>query len=339
PWIEISHTDCQLGNPTFLEALRCQLSQSLAWMTSLLAELELSTRIFEPRRSSDYHALKCFINEPLAIPLKEIQIDVKLNFIEELVEMMDREVKRLKQSHIPIMKDSLDAGFKPSEEEEKKDDEDLENEDSEVSNTEEPRVNQEHDENVNSANIFILPIPHLKDFVDATMDVKCAFLLWQIEEEVYEATVVANSIADAEMRTVNEEKGDSVERAATTAASLNADGSKRQDTILGDSPTQTRFERLSKLSNDPPLSRVNTLGSGEDRVVIGHDIGINTGSTSITTASINITTVELVTTASAPVTTAGVSVSTAEPSTPPTTTTLIEDEDLTIAQTLMKNEK
>ncbi|GJZ85524.1 hypothetical protein Tco_0650863 [Tanacetum coccineum] len=44
--------------------------------------------------------------------------------------------------------------------------------------------------------------------------------------------------------------------------------------------------------------------------------------------------------ASAPVTTAGVSVSTAELSTPPppptTTTNLIEDEDLTIAQTLMK---
>ncbi|GKC97166.1 hypothetical protein Tco_1167441, partial [Tanacetum coccineum] len=41
----------------------------------------------------------------------------------------------------------------------------------------------------------------------------------------------------------------------------------------------------------------------------------------------------------APVTTAGVSVSTAEPGTPPTTTTTttyIEDEDLTIAQTLMK---
>ncbi|GJT82623.1 hypothetical protein Tco_1056965 [Tanacetum coccineum] len=39
---------------------------------------------------------------------------------------------------------------------------------------------------------------------------------------------------------------------------------------------------------------------------------------------------------SAPITTAGVSVSTAEPSTPPTTTTVIEDEDLIIAQTLMK---
>ncbi|GJZ86717.1 putative ribonuclease H-like domain-containing protein [Tanacetum coccineum] len=39
---------------------------------------------------------------------------------------------------------------------------------------------------------------------------------------------------------------------------------RRQDTILGDRPAQTRFERLSKQSNDPPLSRVNTLGSGED---------------------------------------------------------------------------
>ncbi|GKE55931.1 hypothetical protein Tco_1495116 [Tanacetum coccineum] len=39
---------------------------------------------------------------------------------------------------------------------------------------------------------------------------------------------------------------------------------RRQDTILGYRPAQTRFERLSKQSNDPSLSRVNTLGSGED---------------------------------------------------------------------------
>ncbi|GJU43330.1 putative reverse transcriptase domain-containing protein, partial [Tanacetum coccineum] len=49
-------------------------------------------------------AKKCFVDEPLAIPLDEIQIDDKLNFIEELVEIMDREVKRLKQSRILIMK-------------------------------------------------------------------------------------------------------------------------------------------------------------------------------------------------------------------------------------------
>ncbi|GKD37862.1 hypothetical protein Tco_1258069 [Tanacetum coccineum] len=42
--------------------------------------------------------------EPLAIPLEEIQIDDKLHFIEEPVKIMDREVKRLKQSRIPIVK-------------------------------------------------------------------------------------------------------------------------------------------------------------------------------------------------------------------------------------------
>ncbi|GKG41484.1 hypothetical protein Tco_0473235, partial [Tanacetum coccineum] len=47
---------------------------------------------------------KCLVDEPLAIPLDEIQINDKLNFIEEPIEIMDREVKRLKQSRIPIMK-------------------------------------------------------------------------------------------------------------------------------------------------------------------------------------------------------------------------------------------
>nr|GEX54580.1 putative reverse transcriptase domain-containing protein [Tanacetum cinerariifolium] len=47
---------------------------------------------------------KCLADEPLAIPLDEIQIDEKLHFIEEPVEIMDREVKRLKQSRISIVK-------------------------------------------------------------------------------------------------------------------------------------------------------------------------------------------------------------------------------------------
>ncbi|GJX40367.1 putative ribonuclease H-like domain-containing protein [Tanacetum coccineum] len=49
-------------------------------------------------------------------------------------------------------KDSPDAGFKPSGEEEKKDSKDPGNEDSEVLSTEEPRVNHEKDANVNSTN-------------------------------------------------------------------------------------------------------------------------------------------------------------------------------------------
>ncbi|GKA48127.1 hypothetical protein Tco_0741085 [Tanacetum coccineum] len=47
---------------------------------------------------------KCMSDEPLVISLDEIQIDDKLHVIEEPVEIMDREVKRLKQSHILIVK-------------------------------------------------------------------------------------------------------------------------------------------------------------------------------------------------------------------------------------------
>nr|GEY50581.1 reverse transcriptase domain-containing protein [Tanacetum cinerariifolium] len=47
---------------------------------------------------------KCLSDEPLAILLDEVHIDDKLCFVEEPVEVMDREVKQLKQSHIPIIK-------------------------------------------------------------------------------------------------------------------------------------------------------------------------------------------------------------------------------------------
>ncbi|GKF70361.1 hypothetical protein Tco_0203418, partial [Tanacetum coccineum] len=39
-------------------------------------------------------------------------------------------------------------------------------------------------------------------------------------------------------------------------------------TILGDAEAQTRFEIAFKHSNDPPLTRVNILGSGEDRLTL-----------------------------------------------------------------------
>ncbi|GJU28478.1 putative reverse transcriptase domain-containing protein [Tanacetum coccineum] len=47
---------------------------------------------------------KCYSDEPLAIPLEGLHVDDKLRFVEEPIEIMDREVKRLKQSHIPIVK-------------------------------------------------------------------------------------------------------------------------------------------------------------------------------------------------------------------------------------------
>nr|GEW82141.1 putative reverse transcriptase domain-containing protein [Tanacetum cinerariifolium] len=47
---------------------------------------------------------KCLSDESLSIPLDEVQLDDKLHFIEEPAEIMDREVKRLKKSRIPIVK-------------------------------------------------------------------------------------------------------------------------------------------------------------------------------------------------------------------------------------------
>ncbi|GJR72324.1 putative reverse transcriptase domain-containing protein [Tanacetum coccineum] len=47
---------------------------------------------------------KCLSDESLVIPIKELRLDDKLNFVEEPVEIMDREVKQLRQSRIPIVK-------------------------------------------------------------------------------------------------------------------------------------------------------------------------------------------------------------------------------------------
>ncbi|GJV67457.1 putative reverse transcriptase domain-containing protein [Tanacetum coccineum] len=47
---------------------------------------------------------KCLSDESLIIPMKELRLDDKLNFVEEPVEVMDREIKQLRQSRIPIVK-------------------------------------------------------------------------------------------------------------------------------------------------------------------------------------------------------------------------------------------
>nr|GEU31375.1 ribonuclease H-like domain-containing protein [Tanacetum cinerariifolium] len=102
------------------------------------------------------------------------------------------------------------------------------------------------------------------------------------------------------------DKGDNVERAATIAASLDAE----QDSDMND------------VFKDVERDAEQVISATTDEVSTGD--AVNTADTEDNTTS-------------APVTTAGISVSTAEPNTPlTTTTTIIEDEDLTIAQTLMK---
>ncbi|GJW17891.1 putative ribonuclease H-like domain-containing protein [Tanacetum coccineum] len=88
----------------------------------------------------------------------------------------------------------------------------------------------------------------------------------QLEAEYVAAASCCGQVGD---EAVHKELGDRMERAATTASSLEAEqdsgsGPRCQDTILGDVNAQTRFEITSKQSINPPLSRGYTLGSGED---------------------------------------------------------------------------
>ncbi|GJY46030.1 putative reverse transcriptase domain-containing protein [Tanacetum coccineum] len=47
---------------------------------------------------------KCLADVNLHVPLEEIKINDKLRFVKEPIEIMDREVKKLKRSWIPIVK-------------------------------------------------------------------------------------------------------------------------------------------------------------------------------------------------------------------------------------------
>ncbi|GJS97208.1 putative reverse transcriptase domain-containing protein [Tanacetum coccineum] len=47
---------------------------------------------------------KCLADPTLQIPLEEIQVDAKLNFVEEPIEILEQEIKKLKRSRIHIVK-------------------------------------------------------------------------------------------------------------------------------------------------------------------------------------------------------------------------------------------
>ncbi|GKD04822.1 putative reverse transcriptase domain-containing protein [Tanacetum coccineum] len=77
----------------------------LAKVGTVAYRLELPKKL--SRVHSTFHVSnlkKCLSDEPLAILLDEIHVGDKFNFIEEPIKIMDREVNRLKQSCIPIVK-------------------------------------------------------------------------------------------------------------------------------------------------------------------------------------------------------------------------------------------
>ncbi|GJS27341.1 hypothetical protein Tco_0487961 [Tanacetum coccineum] len=153
------------------------------------------------------------------------------------------------------------------------------------------------------------------------------------------------------------------------------DSARCQETIR-DAPAQTRSERVLEKPNEPPLLEGYTSGSGEGSMehtfeltgnvpntphdspfsrgyTPGSDVGrmeliqelmetyndfdeLDDDMDNVEGETVHTATTE-VSIVSAPVTTAGIAISTAKPRTPPTTVaTAFLDEDLTIAQTLVK---
>ncbi|GJR61533.1 putative ribonuclease H-like domain-containing protein [Tanacetum coccineum] len=125
-------------------------------------------------------------------------------------------------------KDSPDAGFKPSGEEEKKDVEALENKDSKVLNIEEPRVNQENDENVNSTN----------NINTVSLTVNTA----SIEDNVVDENIVYGCVDDPNMPNLEEFDYSSDDEGVSAEANMN-----NLDTFMPVSPILT-----SRIHKDHP---------------------------------------------------------------------------------------
>ncbi|GJU65924.1 putative reverse transcriptase domain-containing protein [Tanacetum coccineum] len=97
--------------------MRRKLSPHYIGLFKILARVGHVAYTLElPEESKGIHStfhvsnLKRYLAEgDIVVPMDEIQLDDKLHMIEEPVEVVDREVKRLKQSRIPIIKVRWDS--------------------------------------------------------------------------------------------------------------------------------------------------------------------------------------------------------------------------------------
>ncbi|GKE86693.1 hypothetical protein Tco_1560435 [Tanacetum coccineum] len=82
-----------------------KVSPVLAKVEKVAYKLELPQELSRVHHTFHVSNLKkCYAGEPLVMPLEGIHVDDKLQFMEEPIEIMEREIKRLKQSRIPLVK-------------------------------------------------------------------------------------------------------------------------------------------------------------------------------------------------------------------------------------------
>ncbi|GJW60149.1 putative reverse transcriptase domain-containing protein [Tanacetum coccineum] len=72
---------------------------SVAYKLELPQELSMVHNTFHV-----FNLKKCYTDEPLVIPLEGLHVDDKLQVMEEPVEIIEWEIKRLKRSRIPLVK-------------------------------------------------------------------------------------------------------------------------------------------------------------------------------------------------------------------------------------------
>ncbi|GKB64584.1 putative reverse transcriptase domain-containing protein [Tanacetum coccineum] len=99
PLVEFSYNNSYHGS------IKATLFEALYGRNPVAYKLQLPEELRNVHNTFYVSNLKkCLSDESLVIPMKELRLNDKLNFVEEPVEVMDGEVKQLRQSSIPIVK-------------------------------------------------------------------------------------------------------------------------------------------------------------------------------------------------------------------------------------------
>nr|GFA55145.1 retrotransposon protein, putative, Ty3-gypsy subclass [Tanacetum cinerariifolium] len=95
----------RFGKPGKLNLIYVGPFKVLAKAEKVAYKLELPQELSRIHHTFHVSNLKkCYADEPLVMPLEGIHVDDRLQFVEEPVKIMEREIKRLKRSQIPLVK-------------------------------------------------------------------------------------------------------------------------------------------------------------------------------------------------------------------------------------------